>query len=209
MEIMSIVIHTKSFSACTRDQVTVKMMFLNAFILLLFFAVQCIGQINGINYDYYICQDGAVFTRANVLATMNHAWHIRFWGWPVGDRDYPHTYYYKGRNWNGVRIDRRVDTYNLVEFPIFENGTLYNAGPPETDRVVFDAATGTFAGILTHRGQQNNQFVPCIGQNRNQALPSVAQYFIPILNPTANPALIGFNPGSGSGTGSGSDDETD
>src|SRR6267378_5316674 len=109
---------------------------------------------------------------------MNHAWHIHFWGWPVG-RNYPHRYNYWFGNWNGVQIDPRVNTWNLVEFPIFEDGLLYNNGVPANgdpgpDRVVFDAATGTFAGILTHRGQQNNQFVPCIGQNHNQPLPTVA-----------------------------------
>jgi ribonuclease len=121
---------------------------------------------------------------------MHLAWRIHHWGWPINN--YPHQYHYNQANWGTIQVDPRgIAARSFVEFPIVQNG-LYDGGLPGPDRVVFDAATGTFAGVLTHRLQQNNRFVPCYGQNRTQLLPTVATFIVPIVNPTANPALIGF-----------------
>jgi hypothetical protein len=117
---------------------------------------------------------------------------------------YPRRYYYNVQNWGNVGVDSpRINTNNLIEFPLVQGGVFRDGFPAGQDRVIIDAATGAFAGVLTHRGAGNG-FRPCLGSEDAQQpvaeIPPIAVYNPPFGS--RNPAIWGLplgpeNGGSG------------
>ena len=102
---------------------------------------------------------------------------------------YPRRYYYVVQNWGAVGINTRVNTNNLIEFPLVQGGVFRNDFPAGQDRVIIDAATGAFAGVLTHRGVGAGNFRPCI-EAQQPIIPDVAPYNPPFGS--RNPLTWGF-----------------
>lgn len=59
-----------------------------------------------------------------------------------------------------------------LEFPILSNGKVYDGGQPDTDRVVIgsiseDYESAVYCGVITHKGEKNNQFQMCKDDTMN------------------------------------------
>jgi hypothetical protein len=148
-------------------------------------------------------QNGVVFSRGDIQRAVQSATARHQRGQLVqglgNNRWYPRVYHYDPQNWALFAMSPLVNVnQNFVEYPLFQ-GATYRGGYQGPDRVIIDATTGEFAGVLTHRGVPNNGFRPCFGGGQ-PPVPIVAPYALPVLNPTLNPVLLGY---AGLGGGSG------
>jgi len=177
-------------------------MFLNVLVLFSFLVVQCLAVVQ----PWYNCLDpggntGASYSSADIERAIQEAYLLYLDGnfaQSSHNNYYPRVYHYDVQNWLGAVIDPRVNINDLIEFPLVQGGVFRNGFPAGQDRVIIDAARGTFAGVLTHRGAANG-FRPCIGAQQG-VLPQVAVYNPPFRS--LNPLLYGFpfgpeNGGSG------------
>ncbi|KAN0081940.1 hypothetical protein V8E54_003238 [Elaphomyces granulatus] len=181
------------------------MMFLNAFILLSLLAVQCLAVVQ----PWYNCFDpddntGVSYSDADIQRAILEAYRRALdqnLAMSSHNNLYPRRYYYNVQNWIDVGIDSpRINTNNLIEFPLVQGGVFGDGSPAGQDRVIIDAATGAFAGVLTHRGA-GNSFNPCPGsqasQQQPEEIPPIAVYNPPFGS--RNPATWGlpFGPENG------------
>ncbi|KAH9828273.1 guanyl-specific ribonuclease F1 [Teratosphaeria destructans] len=119
-------------------------------------------------------------------------------------RTYPQRFLLRGPNAANWRIPNdRVNVNRLVEFPIIRNDAgqfvpFTNGSDQGPDRVVFDGATGYFAGIFTHRGEPGNGFHQCLGHNQDVNEPVIDNDFGPTIL-DADP--FGWFSGGSSGSG--------
>ncbi|KAN0077377.1 Ribonuclease/ribotoxin [Elaphomyces granulatus] len=197
------------------------MVFLKAFILLFFLAVQCLAQI--IPYAYYDCLDngrltGISYAARDILAAIQEGIrrHQNGQGARWGNREYPHGYNYWPGNWAlrdqfVLEMDPRVAwrTNTMIEYPLVQGG-VYRGGNPGPDRVIFDGVTRAFIGVLTHRGPGRNNFYPCEPANFPR-IQNAVNFVLPVFNPANNPGLINYpwprgpggpgNPGGPGGPG--------
>lgn len=107
---------------------------------------------------------------------------------------YPRQYDYEVQNWAGVAIDTRVDTNNLIEFPLVQGGIFMDDLRASQDLVIIDAVTGTFATVLTHRGVGLRGYRPCT-EAQQPIILDVAPYNPP--SPSKDPLLYEFPFGLG------------
>lgn len=59
-----------------------------------------------------------------------------------------------------------------LEFPIFQNGKIYDGGSPGPDRVVIgsiseDFSSAVYCAVITHDGQRRNGFAECSDDTMN------------------------------------------
>ncbi|KAN0077405.1 Ribonuclease/ribotoxin [Elaphomyces granulatus] len=181
------------------------MVFLKAFILLFFLAVQCLAQY--IPFAYYDCLDdgrltGISYAANDILTAIQEGIRRHQNRQPArwGERQYPHGYNYWPNNWAlrdqfVLEMDPRVAwrTNTMIEYPLVQGG-VYRGGDPGPDRVIFDGVTRAFIGVLTHRGSppaRRNAFYPCEPAHfpRIQNAPN---FVLPGFDPANNPGLINY-----------------
>jgi hypothetical protein len=135
-------------------------------------------------FAWYLCLDlggttGAAYFYPDIQRAMQEAFRRHLNQEPATSshgNQYPRQYHYQA-NWLG--INRHVNTNNLIEYPLVEGGIFTDGSDAGQDRVIMDATTGTFAGVLTHRGV-NNGFRPCLGHYANPFPPPAALYVPPL-----------------------------
>ncbi|KKY28545.1 putative extracellular guanyl-specific ribonuclease [Phaeomoniella chlamydospora] len=69
--------------------------------------------------------------------------------------DYPHEYH----NYEGFSFPVSGPWY---EYPILSSYEVYTGGSPGADRVIFNG-DGETAGVITHTGASDDDFVECTG----------------------------------------------
>ncbi|KAG5982261.1 hypothetical protein E4U55_002152 [Claviceps digitariae] len=75
-------------------------------------------------------------------------------GTTVGRNSYPHEYKnFEKFSFNGLRGP-------YYQFPIMQNGQIFQGGNPGPDRVILTKDCTT-AGVLTHQGASGNAFLEC------------------------------------------------
>lgn len=57
-----------------------------------------------------------------------------------------------------------------LEFPVLQNGTVYDGGRPGADRIVIgsiaeDYSSAVYCACITHDGQKKNGFAECKGES--------------------------------------------
>ncbi|GIZ48158.1 hypothetical protein CKM354_001123100 [Cercospora kikuchii] len=104
-------------------------------------------------------------------------------------RVYPTRFYARGPDAANFQIpenDRRINVNRLMEFPLLRNEFGVFVGFREgleqgPDRVVFDGRTGRFAGVFTHRGEEDNRFHRALGHDAEVNRPTIPLDFPPTI----------------------------
>ncbi|KIW08628.1 uncharacterized protein PV09_00584 [Verruconis gallopava] len=96
------------------------------------------------------------YSASDVLAAADAACQYVQDGTTAGGSKYPERY----NDYEGFTFDGVDGPY--YEFPILSDGEIYDGGSPGADRVVINGNCD-FAGVITHTGADNNDFVGCSG----------------------------------------------
>ncbi|EJT50417.1 extracellular guanyl-specific ribonuclease [Trichosporon asahii var. asahii CBS 2479] len=99
----------------------------------------------------YQCSDVCYFQRT-IDAAVAKGYSLHEEGKTIPD-NYPHQY----NNREGFDFETEGPWY---EFPIMRGFNVYAGGSPGADRVIFNEQ-GEFTAVITHSGEDNNNFGAC------------------------------------------------
>lgn len=120
-----------------------------------------------IYYEPTACNcDGTDYTKADIDAAATQALTLAKAGKTVGDDKYPHAY----NDYEHFNFAHGEAPY--LEFPVLQNGTVYDGGRPGADRIVIgsiaeDYSSAVYCACITHDGQKKNGFAECKDDSMN------------------------------------------
>ena len=108
--------------------------------------------IESLSGDAYKCED-RYHNPIEIAQAVRFGNTLRIIGTTLGFKEYPHVFN------NRERLPFH-DLGPYMEFPIMQFGKLFTGGSPLKDRVLFNANSGSFVGVITHT-DMNNGFKKC------------------------------------------------
>jgi len=120
-----------------------------------------------ISYEPTGCDcDGTEYTRNDINVAANKALQLASQGQTLGRDKYPHAY----NDYEHFNFSHTQKPY--LEFPILQSGTAYDGQSPGADRVVVgsiteDYSSAVYCAVITHDGQQKNNFAECQDDSMN------------------------------------------
>lgn len=100
---------------------------------------------------------GTCYWQSDVDAAQSKGFQLLEEGQTEGSDEYPHEY----EDREGFDFPVSGPYY---EFPILSSFQVYNGGSPGADRVIFNS-NDEFAGLITHTGASDDDFVACQGED--------------------------------------------
>ncbi|KAI9835761.1 MAG: hypothetical protein M1819_001940 [Sarea resinae] len=120
-----------------------------------------------IQYEPSGCNcDGTDYTKTDIQNAASKALQLASQGQTIGRDRYPHAY----NDYEHFSFTHAQAPY--LEFPILQNGAIYDGSSPGADRVVIgsiaaDYQSAVYCAVITHDGQQKNGFAECADDSMN------------------------------------------
>ncbi|KIY51477.1 ribonuclease-domain-containing protein, partial [Fistulina hepatica ATCC 64428] len=114
------------------------------------------------------CNCGGVsdYTKADINAAAKRALELASEGRTIGRDKYPHVY----NDYERFSFTHAKKPY--LEFPVVQDGQVYDGGSPGADRVIIGSIASNFKSavyctVITHDGERKNGFAECQDDTMN------------------------------------------